>query len=875
VGGYDRRVDQLLEREAEVEKLTSIAERVRGGRGAVVLVRGEAGIGKTSLLRALRDRAGLPFYVGRCEPLSVPEPLGPLHELVAVAGAPGALESVGGDRRSLARFLQAALTSGGPAIAAVEDAHWADPATLDVVRLMARRAEDVPLGLVVTLRDDELAANEPLAVLVGDLATDPEIVRIALAALSEDAVRELAGNGGADVNAIVRVTGGNPFLVVEMIAAGEAVPVSVRDATLARVARLGPEAKGVVDVAAVVGQRVPPGMLDELVPGHEGAVEEAVARGVLTDDGVTFGFRHELTRQAIEQALSARRRAALHGVVARILAREGGGDHARIAHHAEAAGLGELASRHAVLAAGEAERVGALLEAGLQLDRALRMGAALPAHVRIDLLIRYARNMNFAGRRLEEALGAAEQAVLLADAANDRVAGGRARSVMSAALWSLDRLQDARTAAADAVSLLDGAGDVDESARAHAALVRIEAIAFDPARAIEHGPAALAAAAAAGLDEARIDTLISVALAHGHRGDPGAIGMLEEARSEAQQVGTAIQVIRAHVNAVSVASDAREAAYADRVVSDALRLFADFETAIPRQYLLVVHARTLLDRGRYSDALSRVQEGRGDWHGGLVIADAIEALVHARRGEREPRVQLEAALAQLDGVPPGWRHLFLHAALAEVAWLEGDLARGREHARAGLAAPFAVQLSRPAGDALLWAARCGEPATRDADAVPLPEPVRLELAGDWRAAVSAWDAVEAPYEAALAALPGDERAARAAIATLKRLGASAAARAFARERERRGGTALRGPRTSTLANAAGLTRREQEVLSVLAGGATNLEIAAALHLSDRTVAHHVSAILSKLGAPTRTAAVSAAREAGLLRRQDGPVSGPT
>lgn len=380
---------------------------------------------------------------------------------------------------------------------------------------------------------------------------------------------------------------------------------------------------------------------------------------------------------------------------------------------------------------------------------------------------------------------------------------------------------------------------------------------------------------AAGLDEARIDTMISVALAHGHRGDPRAIGMLAEARREAQQAGTAIQVIRAHVNAVSVASDARDAVYADRVISDALPLFADFDTAIPRQYLLVVHARTLLDRGRYTDALARIEEGRGDWHGGLVIADAIEALVHARRGEHQPREQLEAALAQLDAVPPGWRHLFLRAALAEVAWLEGDFARGREHARAGLGAPFAAQLSRPAGDTLLWAVRCGEAPTWDAEAVPLPEPVRLELAGEWRAAISAWSAVDAPYEAALAALPGDERAARSAIATLKRLGAARAARAFARERQVRGGTALRGPRTSTLANAAGLTRREQEVLSVLAGGATNPEIAAALHLSERTVAHHVSAILTKLAAPTRTAAVSAAREAGLLDRQDGPLVGPT
>ena len=139
-----------------------------------------------------------------------------------------------------------------------------------------------------------------------------------------------------------------------------------------------------------------------------------------------------------------------------------------------------------------------------------------------------------------------------------------------------------------------------------------------------------------------------------------------------------------------------------------------------------------------------------------------------------------------------------------------------------------MRLGRPAGDALLWAARSGATLTWRPDAPRLPEPVRLELAGEWRRAAAGWHELGAPYEAALAALPGDERAARDAIATLRRLGAGGAARAFARDREARGGASLRGPRRSTLANAAGLTRREQEVLSVLAGGATNAQIALAL-----------------------------------------------
>jgi DNA-binding CsgD family transcriptional regulator len=211
------------------------------------------------------------------------------------------------------------------------------------------------------------------------------------------------------------------------------------------------------------------------------------------------------------------------------------------------------------------------------------------------------------------------------------------------------------------------------------------------------------------------------------------------------------------------------------------------------------------------------------------------------------------------------------------------------HARAGRAGEFADQFARSSGELALWATRCGQ----GADPPPrAPEPVRLELAGDWHGAVRAWHALDAPYEAALAAMLGDERSARDAVTVLLRLGADAAVRAFTRERAARGARAVRGPRRTTVANAAGLTRREQEVLERLAQGLTNAGIAQALTLSERTVAHHVSAILGKLGASTRTAAVQAAREAGLLgeatvaigvgvhsetrqRAQDGPVRDPT
>ncbi|MBS1885421.1 MAG: response regulator transcription factor, partial [Actinobacteria bacterium] len=200
-------------------------------------------------------------------------------------------------------------------------------------------------------------------------------------------------------------------------------------------------------------------------------------------------------------------------------------------------------------------------------------------------------------------------------------------------------------------------------------------------------------------------------------------------------------------------------------------------------------------------------------------------------------------------------------ALAEAAWLRGDGPAAQAHLQRGLRSPVTRRFARPAAEVALWGSRLGLQVSPPEGA---PEPVVLELGGDWRGAIAAWRRLGAPYEAALAALPADDRAAAEAVATLRRLGAEAAAGAFTRHRVALGRRSPRGPRRSTLANSAGLTRREQEVLVLLAGGATNPAIAESLHLSPRTVDHHVSAILAKLGAGNRTAAVEQGRRRGLL-----------
>jgi DNA-binding CsgD family transcriptional regulator/tetratricopeptide (TPR) repeat protein len=852
----------LLERDQELARLERMVSRARGGRGGLVLVTGEAGIGKTSLVRALRQRLSraVPLIVSGCEPLSVPVPLMPVRDLMEAATADLA-PLAGDDRPAVARSLLAALERRAPVVAVLEDLHWADPATIDIVRLLVRTIESTGVVLLATYRDDELGAHRDLSMLVGDLATNPAVRRLALARLSASAVQALAEPAGLDASRLLSVTGGNPFLVVESVAAGGRLPHSVRDATTARAARLGPHARAVLDAAAVIGQRVPLAVLRAVAPATDGAIEECLSAGALVDaGGATVAFRHELTRQAVEESISPARRARLHERVIEALEASGQAvEHARVAHHAEQAGARGIALRHATLAAREAERLGVHADAARQYERALAQRPANPRQ-RGELLVGFGRVGWLAGR-VEEAMLALREAVAIGQGLADPSLQGRAVRWLHRPLWELDRWQEARQACLDAIALLERTDHADELAHAWGELISLDACGLNPPRAVADSGKALEQADQAGLGEVRIDVELSQVLARCLQGEADGADVLADCRARAQAAGWHWQAIKCYAVACMVAAVNRAHEQIDELVPEALAFYEERQALPARDVVLGCVARSLLDRGRLEEAIAWTAKARRGTNLELSMAPVVAAVARLRRGEVEGDRLLAEVRAALTGVSDMYRLPMLHAALAEAAWLRGDGDALRAHVRAGLAVRGVEQVPRAAGELALWALRCGEPLP----SLPRqPHPVRLELAGNWRAAVRAWRGQDAPYEAALAALPGDAAAGREAVATLHRLGARAAARAFARERAARGAPAPRGPRPSTRMNPAGLTLREREILLRMAAGATNREIARTLHLSERTVAHHVSAVLRKLQAPTRTAAAEAARGLGML-----------
>ena len=302
----------LVERGRELGSLRAwVAAATATGHGSVALVSGDAGVGKSALVRALVDGLpdGVAAHVGGCDDLLAPRSLGPFQDIVADAGDADVRATVQGGTMDEVLPALLAFLGRGPCVAVVEDLHWADDATLDAVRYLARRVTHLPVVLVATFRSRGLAGDHPLTRLLGSLLGD-HVVRLPLEPLSVGAVRDLGGFGDDEAAEVHRITGGNPFFVTEVIAAGvDAVPTTVRDAVLGRIAGLAPEVRELLRTLSVVPGRAERWLAEALATGSETLVA-AEASGVLLGEPDSLSFHHELARRAVESSLTATERRA-------------------------------------------------------------------------------------------------------------------------------------------------------------------------------------------------------------------------------------------------------------------------------------------------------------------------------------------------------------------------------------------------------------------------------------------------------------------------------------------------------------------------------------------------------------------------------------
>lgn len=490
---------KLLERESLLASLDEMYVRATGGAGCIVFVSGEAGAGKSALARRFCDDLPVDVarYYGLCDAYHTPRALGPLHD-IARSGLGGLSELLAAaqDRHVVFdEFLD--LLAARPSVAVIEDAHWADEATLDLLLFLGRRVADLPCMVVVTLRSDELGGDHPVRQVLGDLATARSVRRLSVPPLSEAAVAELAVPAGRDAAWLYAVTGGNAFFVTEALGApDQGVPPTVRDTVLARAARLGSGVRGVLDVVSVVPDRAEVAMVSAVVAGGldtspDVALDQAVQSGMLVREGNTVRIRHELARQAIESDLPVARATELHRSILAFLAKPPGADPARLSYHADAAGDGDAVLRYAPLAARLASRVGAHREAAEQYERALRHAAGAPAALLAELwegrTDACERSHWMAARTpvsdgLAEALEASAHAVELWQAVGDGEREVVVTARRSHMLWNAGRRMEAQDTARAAVVLVETLRPGPAPARAYAALARLFMLAHERRR---------------------------------------------------------------------------------------------------------------------------------------------------------------------------------------------------------------------------------------------------------------------------------------------------------------------------------------------------------------------------------------------------------
>ncbi|MFG2352267.1 ATP-binding protein [Streptomyces sp. NPDC048521] len=970
----------LIGRDEELARLTGLLERARAGEARAVLIAGDAGVGKTRLLDEVAGRGartGATVVTGHCVDLGdVGLPYLPFTEILGVLAADERFTAVLGRHPAVDRLLGAGpeaardpdgrlrlfedvaglladLAAVAPLVLVLEDLHWADQSSRDLLRFLLSRgvlhrpgggAPDRRLAVLASYRADDLHRRHPLRPLLAELVRLPAVERLELRPLPDPEVARLVRALGAGplpeavVHGIVARAEGNAFYAEELLAAADAdtdgVPSGLADLLLIRVEQVSETAQQVLRTAAVAGRRVGHDLLREAagLPEDEleRALREAVGRQLLVPgDGDTYAFRHALTREAVYADLLPGERSRLHGAYARLLAARGRAPETaaeRAHHYRESHDLPEALAA-CLEAADHARRLGAPAEELRHLETALDLWPSVPASVRpaveggldrVTLTLRASAAAAHAGES-HRAVSLTRAALAGVDQDTDFELAARVRYTLAGNLLTVDSLTAAHRYSSEALAMIPADPPSRTWVWAAATHVATARQVGEDRTALRVARRALRVAEELGLPAAQADLLISLASVEGGgRGTRAGRERLRQARELARTAGNGPVEMRALYHLAVAAFESGDLAECPPLLADALdraRRAGLLSSPYPMEmrYLQLV---VMYTRGSWDEcvrAASRAAAALPAASGGGVTSPAL--YVALARGDETAADRARALLAG----PFDWMGtLVAGVVLTDAAAERGDLEEAVERMRATVAALGDGTTRRP-GVAVRLAALClgaladrfGGPRRTGGDldlarwadtAAELVELARITAGPDeegraqgpegqaWLARAEAeWATVAsgpdpAAWEKAVAAFAyGDVyeqarcrlRYARALLAAERRAEAAEQAR-LARETAAGLGAAPllaridaltgRGRLAATPADAGRattLTAREQDVLRLLARGRSNRQIGEELFISGKTASVHVSNILAKLGAASRTEAVAIAYRQGL------------
>lgn len=855
----------LLERQHELDLLDCAMAAARDGNGSIVFVVGEAGIGKTSLVSEFASESGVE---GRArvlrtafEDLSAPEAFSVLRELDIIDHAWIDSARDGESRLALFSEVLAQLTRQ-PTLLIVEDLHWADDASMDLIRYLGRRIGDWPLMVLVTSRNEEAGARGRLQRALADIPAENRS-RIDLGRLSAEAVSDWARRLGRDASGLFDASGGNPLFVNELLAScGRSAMID--DLVITRADALSEAGRDVLDQCSIIPRQVSFDLADQLGLAEDG-VAECIAAGLLIERPDALSFRHELTRRAVEQALPPMRRRRLHReMLTRLL--DSGASAARLLHHAFAAGDMERVKALAPAAARQASALGAHREAAAAWRILLEQADELDDNLHTAALEGLAYEIHLTGQA-RESIDLIDQAIAIYARLGDVRNQGNCQRWKARYYYVDGRYDLAKESIIPAVQLLEPLGDGVELAMAYSSLAQLAMLSDDVDATLQWGERARKMARDLGQHAIEAHAINNIGASLHTRDPEQSVRVLQECQQLCLKHGLQEEYCRALTNHYATLWLARRAHDSIAVAARCIDYSINNDIDLFLRYALGYTALSEIMLGNWDAAHAHAQRAIADGEGTRLSRNpGVRAACQLafRRGE-DATPYLDELAEHVSHGRELQRFQAYVLMVAEHAWTTGNVDR---EPRQLLDDAWARQSadSQPWEMADLWFWRRKLFQVDDLPLYrPLPTPHALLREGRIAQAAAAAEQQEMPLLAAMFLAEGDEEQSQRAMRMLDRLGATATldrVRAELSARGIRSGT--RGPRKSTRDNPYGLTKRELDVLALIDQGLTNKDIGEKLFVSAKTVDHHVSSLLGKLGARNRSEAAAMGRAEGLV-----------
>ncbi len=859
----------LVEREESLEKLNRITKDVASElqTGTIVLVTGEAGIGKTSLIRQFSALYEKPVLWGLCDPLSTPRPLAPLIDIVEQSKLPNDfVVDASVDRFAIfSNFLDTLKKITNGTVIVFEDVHWAESATLDLLKYLGRRIQQTRVVLILSYRDDEVTSSHPLHSLLGILARSATTERLTLQRLSLEGVARLTENGQLDSDAIHDITQGNPFFVTEIVSdkMQSNIPTTIRDAVLGRKSQLSPDAQSVLDMLAVIGTHCEAQLLKELLNSDMQRLDECLSSGILQTIDNLIMFRHDLSRQTILNAIPTYQKQNIHQSVLDVMERlpQYKAKVAELAHHADGAGDTNKLKKYALQAAKEAKQAEAYPIVRQQYQRILQSNLELEAEEKATILEQYANACRTTGY-FQQAVIACKQAVDIWRDLDNQLILGQCLSTLSTMYFPFGETELAEETSIEAINILEAIEPSAVLGDAYVQQAFLRMLNRDIEEAIEWGQRAINIST-------RFEDTLTLSRAYNAVGSSMlfvapdvAHGLLNRSLELSKQINFREGVSRAYINLTSGFGEIHQFKFAEPYGRVGIAFTQEHDFDLDYHYLLAWQSLNYLYLGEWEKASEQALEVIDGVN--VSIPSHIMALVTlgrlgTRRGEEDALELLDEALSLALSTNHLQRIAPVRLARAEWAFYQHDVDQILHEVTANYDMALKYQHPWFVGEMLYWQWRSGE--TPDLPNY-IPETFKAQIEGNYEKASHLWAKLSCPYEQAIAL--SDSQKQEDLLQSLDILFELQATPTIAlvkqKLRDINADTIPRGQRQSTRENPANLTNRQMDVLIALAKGLTNKEIARKLYISPKTVEHHVSTILSKLHVSSRQEATNFAYE---------------